>query len=306
MPYNNAVQMIRDIANGVAKYGVNIVWAPGWENRGNGSQWAPGGPKGFVNHHTAGGNNIYLDQNLISGVPGLSGPLCNFAGLYDGDLAVVAAYPANHAGASGGWDTAPLPVTGWFNQQVLGIEMQYNGISRMPPEQYRTMTIVNKVAQEVLGWPVSQICSKNHQGTSIEGKWDMGYDRRGYTYDIAQIRRDIAAVRLPNQAEEELMASFSDAEKNELLVGIRQFNRAYDTQAGPKWVGEMVVDLYNEIVVPKVSLVDQRAGKPLDKSYTNPVGSYIREADAKLENMNLKLLPEILAELRVLNGKKDK
>lgn len=305
MAYQNAVQMIRDIANEVATYGVNIVWAPGWENRGNGSQWAAGGPKGFINHHTAGGNNIYLDQNLITGVPGLSGPLCNFAGLYDGDLAVVAAYPANHAGASGGWDTWPLPNTGWFNQQVLGIEMQYKGTERMSPEMYRTLCIVNKVAQEQLGWPASQICSKNHQGTSIQGKWDMGYDARGYTYDIAQVRKDIAAVRKPNQEEEDLMAKFTDGEKQEVLDGIRQLSRAWDTQNGPMWIAEMIVALYNEIVVPKISEVDRRAGVPVEESYVNPLGAYVREADVKLEKMTKEQLPEIIQKLgKLTEGKK--
>lgn len=190
----NGVASIRQIAERTRELcGCDIVWAPGWEQRSNGSGWAPGGPKGFVNHHTAGGNNIYLDQNLIHGVPGLSGPLCNYAGLYDGDLAVVSAGPANHAGASGGWDTWPLPVTGWFNAQVLGVEMQYRGTEPMSAEQYQTMCALNRAAQEVLGWRDDQLCSKTHNGTSVQGKWDPGY-APGKTYDIAAIRRDIKTV----------------------------------------------------------------------------------------------------------------
>lgn len=196
MAFTTGVQLMRDIANFVAGHGVSIVWAPGWENRSNGQSWAPRGPKGFVNHHTAGSNNIYLDQNLIHGIQGLSGPLCNVAGLYDGDLAVVSAGPANHAGASGGWDTAPLPNTGYFNREVLGLEVQYRGTEPMSPEQYRTMCLVNRAAQEILGWPANGIRSKNHQGTSIQGKWDPGY-APGKTYPIAQTRRDVAAVLAP-------------------------------------------------------------------------------------------------------------
>ncbi|AOE44541.1 lysin A, N-acetyl-beta-D-muramidase domain [Gordonia phage Jumbo] len=193
MAFVNGPQMMRDIANMChERFGTTIVYSPGWETRGNGQSWPAGGPKGFVDHHTAGGNNIYLDQNLISGVPGLSGPLCNFAGLYDGDLALVAAYPANHAGASGGWDTAPLPRTGMFNREVLGIEMQYRGTEPMSPEQYQTLLAVNFCAAEVLGWEKDYRRIKNHQGTSIQGKWDMGRGN-GVTYDINQIRRDIAA-----------------------------------------------------------------------------------------------------------------
>lgn len=192
MAFVNGPQMMRDIANMCHElFGTTIVYSKGWETRGNGQDWAYGGPKGFINHHTAGGNNIYLDGNLITGVPGLSGPLCNFAGLYDGDLAVVASYPANHAGASGGWDTAPLPVTGMFNREVLGIEMQYRGVEPMSPAQYQTLLAVNYCAAKVLNWP-SFNRIKNHQGTSIQGKFDMGF-APGKTYDIAAIRRDIAA-----------------------------------------------------------------------------------------------------------------
>lgn len=202
MAFVNGPQMMRDIATMCnQRYDINIVYAPGWETRGNGQSWAAGGPKGFIDHHTAGGNNIYLDQNLISGIPGLSGPLCNFAGLYDGDLAVVAAYPANHAGASGGWDTAPLPNTSMFNREVLGIEMQYRGTEPMSPAQYRTMCAVNRCAAIVLGWKSMNVI-KTHNGTSIQGKWDPGY-APGKTYDINKIRSDATALDPNGSASED-------------------------------------------------------------------------------------------------------
>ena len=203
MAFVNGPQLMRDIANKVASTGIDIVWSRGWENRGNGQDWPAGGPKGHINHHTAGGNNIYLDNNLIVGVPGLAGPLCNFAILYDGDLAVVAAYPANHAGASGGWDTWPLPHTGWFNREVLGTEIQYRGTEPMSKEQYHTMCVLNRAIKDVLGWTDGFIRSKNHQGTSIQGKWDPGY-APGKTYDINAMRRDFENTQIssPEDSEE--------------------------------------------------------------------------------------------------------
>ncbi len=169
---------------------VVVIASQGCEKRGNGSAWAQ--IEGHINHHTAGGNNIYLDQNLISGVPGLSGPLCNWAILYDGDLAIVAAFPANHAGASGGWDTAPLTKTNDFNRRVLGTEIQYKGTEPMSPEQWRTMCILNYEIVRYFGWPDYSRC-KNHNGTSIQGKWDPGY-AMGKTYDIAMMRREFARI----------------------------------------------------------------------------------------------------------------
>lgn len=293
MAFINAVQMIRDVANECIRRGVNVIFEPGWENRGNGQDWTPGGPKGLVNHHTGGGNNIYLDRNLITGVPGLSGPLCNFAGLYDGDLCVVAAFPANHAGASGGWDTAPLPNTGWFNREVLGIEIQYRGTEPMSPEQWRTVTIFNKVCQEILGWPADQSCSKFHQGTSIQGKWDPGY-ANGKTYDIYDFRRAVIASPgggTVDPGEEDPMGALNDDEQRTILDGARQLF-PLETRNGEKWVGEMVRDLYNEFAYEYPSLYDERHpdlnpdGTPKKLPYKATPVKYILEADYKLESIN--------------------
>lgn len=185
---------MRRVAETVAAHGIGVVYSDGWERRGNGSAWIPEGPLGHVNHHTAGGNNIFIDQNLIGGVPGLSGPLCNFCVMFDGDLGLIAAHPANHAGASGGWDTAPLPVTNDFNRRVWGTEIQYRAQDNpMSDAQYRTMCVLNAAMLQVMGWPDFERC-KNHQGTSIQGKWDPGRPPGSTTYDIRQMRQDFAAI----------------------------------------------------------------------------------------------------------------
>lgn len=289
MAFVNAVQMIRDIANECIRRGVNVIFAPGWENRGNGSQWTPGGPKGLVNHHTAGGNNIYLDQNLINGVPGLSGPLCNFAGLYDGDLCVVAAFPANHAGASGGWDTAPLPNTGWFNREVLGIEIQYRGTEPMSDEQWRTVTIFNKVCQEILGWPEDQRCSKFHQGTSIQGKWDPGY-AEGKTYNIGEFRKAVIATKTvaPAPGKDNPLSALNEAEQRKILEGVLQLF-PLETRNGQKWTGEMLRDLYNEFVFEYPSLYDERHPDPEKAPYKATPVKYLLELDYKVESIDRSL-----------------
>lgn len=197
---------VLEIAKRVEARGVPLVLGPNI-HKGNGTAWALGDrAEGHVNHHTAGGNNIYLDANLTNGVPGLSGPLSNYAILYDGDLAVVSLHPANHAGASGGWDTAPLPVTRDFNRRVLGTEIQYRGTEPMSPAQYKTMCILNEEIRKYHGWPDFSRC-KTHNGTSVEGKWDPGY-APGKTYDIAALRRDFAVLGGGGQAPAELPAGW--------------------------------------------------------------------------------------------------
>ncbi|WP_052062107.1 peptidoglycan-binding domain-containing protein [Rhodococcoides fascians] len=197
---------VLEIAKRVEARGVPLVLGPNI-NKGNGSAWAnPNGVDGHVNHHTGGGNNIYLDGNLTSGVPGLSGPLCNYAILYDGDLAVVSLHPANHAGASGGWDTWPLPITRDFNRRTLGTEIQYRGVEPMSGPQYQTMCILNEEIRKWHRWPDFARC-KTHNGTSVEGKWDPGY-APGKTYDIGSLRRDYAVRGGSGQAPAEVPAGW--------------------------------------------------------------------------------------------------
>jgi len=187
--------IIMEIGRRCELAGVRVVRAPGCESRGNGQSW-PTRPEGVLNHHTAGARNIYLDQLLLSGRRDLPGPLTNFATLYDGDLALVAAHPANHAGASGGWDTAPLPVTRVFNRLMVGNEIQYPGTEPMSPAQWRTVVIFNRIALDVIGRSGQWNRIKFHNGTSVTGKWDPGY-APGKTYDIAAFRRAVAQQSTP-------------------------------------------------------------------------------------------------------------
>lgn len=194
---------VADVARMCESLGVRVVRTPGCESRGNGSAWAF--IEGIVNHHTAGGNNIYLDQILVDGRWDLSGPLCNYAITYDGDLFIVAEGPANHAGASGGWDTAPMPRTNDFNRRVLGVEVQYKGTEPMSPEQWRTLAVLNYCSMKVLGFN-DFVRIKNHNGTSVQGKVDMGkgLDSRGsvITYPIEDVRGAAAAVAAPPKQDD--------------------------------------------------------------------------------------------------------
>ena len=199
-----SVAQIRAIAEEFKRLGGTVVYSRGWDTRGNGQSSAY---QGFTLHHTAGGNNVNIDQNLITGIPGLSGPLCNFCIMYDGDLGVIAAHPANHAGASGGWDTAPLPVTGMFNRLVIGCEVQYRGTEPMANVQYESSKRLAVATMKVLGYPPDSNRIKFHNGTSIQGKWDPGY-APGKTYPVVQFRKDclnfskgVGAVEDENSAD---------------------------------------------------------------------------------------------------------
>ncbi|AUV60330.1 endolysin [Gordonia phage Flakey] len=202
----NGVAIVGAIARRFVELGGRSVYTRGWESRGNGQSPAY---KGLVIHHTAGGRNVNIDQILIDGRWDLPGPLCNFCIMYDGDLGVIAANPANHAGASGGWDTAPLPRTGLFNREVLGCEVQYPGVEPMAQVQYESAKRLSVATMEVLGRPGQFDRVKFHQGTSIEGKWDPGY-ANGKTYGITQFRNDCRGMR---QGEDENSADWLDNQR---------------------------------------------------------------------------------------------
>lgn len=174
--------------------GVTVREAAGWQDRGNGQSSAYEG--GLV-HHTATGFGIAVPGTgqgnlLINGRPDLRGPLCNYAGNDDGSLTVIAAHPANHAGASGGRSMGPLPTTSLFNRRVLGLEIVYPGTTPMRAAQYQSALVWARVVADVVGGgDIERV--RAHAETSITGKWDPGY-AEGKTIDMAAFRRAAKTV----------------------------------------------------------------------------------------------------------------
>ncbi|MGB3441544.1 MAG: N-acetylmuramoyl-L-alanine amidase [Actinophytocola sp.] len=168
--------------------GIPVREAGGWQSRGNGQTSAYEG--GLV-HHTATGHGIAIPGTgvgnlLINGRPDLRGPLCNYAGNDDGTITVIAAHPANHAGASGGRSMGPLPVTTLFNRRVMGLEIVYPGTSPMRTAQYRSALVWAKAVADVCGGgDIRRV--RAHAETSITGKFDPG-DAPGRTIDMAAFR----------------------------------------------------------------------------------------------------------------------
>lgn len=174
--------------------GVRVREAGGWQSRGNGQSSAYEG--GLV-HHTATGFGIAVPGTgagnlLINGRPDLRGPLCNYAGNDDGSITVIAAHPANHAGASGGRSMGPLPTTRSFNRRVLGLEIVYPGTTPMRAAQYRSALVWARVVADVVGGgDIERV--RAHAETSVTGKFDPG-DAPGRTIDMAAFRRAAKTV----------------------------------------------------------------------------------------------------------------
>jgi hypothetical protein len=187
-----AVDVVLQVVAICRQFGVPVTFEPGWEMRGNGTTAAY---VGGIEHHTVTPFSDRRPDILVHGRSDLDGPLCNFAGLASGGLHVIAAHPANHAGASGGRSMGPLPVTRLFNPRVLGLEIVYPGTVPMTDAQYRTAQVwAYAVAMVVGGGNIEHV--RAHFETSVEGKIDPAWAANPTrSYDMNALRVGALAIR---------------------------------------------------------------------------------------------------------------
>jgi hypothetical protein len=203
----NAVEEVLKVVAIFRRYGVAVEFEPGWETRGNGTTAAY---EGGILHHTAipasYANPGPGTRVLRDGRPDLQGPLCQFQNKFSGVVRIIAAHPANHAGAGAGRSMGPLPRTRLFNPRVMGMENDYAGNSPMSDEQYYT-SLVFAIAMDELYGDIERC--RLHAETSEEGKWDAGQSP-GKPIDAAKFRRDALALKATGgttqEDEEDVMA----------------------------------------------------------------------------------------------------
>ena len=132
----------------MVKRGLTVKESNGWEKRGRPYSFNP--TKGVICHHTAAAEDI--DNVLINGRSDLPGPLCHWALHKNGDVVLIAAGYANHAGASksgypsnsNGWGieaTGPVPNNSAYGESAF-------------PNYDEYIVMVNCIV-EVGGWGVS-------------------------------------------------------------------------------------------------------------------------------------------------------
>jgi hypothetical protein len=154
-----------------------LSFEPGWETRGS----VNFAPEVVLDHHT--GSLRDITAMLRDGRPGLSGPLSQIELRRSGEVRVIAAGRANHAGA-GSW----RGVTG--NTRALGIEATSDGKS-WTPMQLEVYPIVNAALLRGIHRDALWLCG-HKEWTSR--KWDPG------AIDMGQMRnktRDILARQQP-------------------------------------------------------------------------------------------------------------
>lgn len=168
---------------------VSVIPIEGWENRGRPASTGHFDPNGaHTKHHTGAtssdSNPIPTLRTLIVGRPDLPGPLAQVATAHHGDIYVIAAGRANHAGRIGKAGVVGMPLGADGNALAMGDEVDTNGTQLLPEAQIWSMAVVSRVVTGHFGRPVTWI--HRHQDISGTGKWDIGNRTTQQLRDDAQ------------------------------------------------------------------------------------------------------------------------
>lgn len=168
--------------------GIPVATVSGWESRGRPPSTGDSGPYvGVGNHHTGTktpGPHPTLGM-VTRGRADLPGPLCHILYARDGVAWLVAAGRANHAGLSNG---AGLLQPGDGNHQLVGIEVEHDGLSQLTPAQSRGLPRLNAAILRKL--EADQRGTFLHATWSVTGKWDLAED--GHTINLPHLRDQVA------------------------------------------------------------------------------------------------------------------
>jgi hypothetical protein len=174
---------------------VKVIPVQGWQNRGRPAStgnFDPNGPS--TTHHTGTTTSptrlMPTLGTLIEGRAGLPGPLSQVGVAYNGDIYVIAAGRANHAGRVGKSGVPGMPLGADGNALAIGDEVDTNGTQALPEKQRRSIALINAVVLNHFDRPDSY--AHRHEDISGTGKWDIGQlTTREVRADAAEMRRII-------------------------------------------------------------------------------------------------------------------
>lgn len=227
MPYQPGIR------TALKDWGLTVVEVAGWETRGDPYFQ----PHGHVLHHDViadqPGTSDRVPSLIVVGRSDLPGPLCNFWLERDGNVHLVAAGEANHAG-EGGW----RGLSG--NHSVWGTEMNNLGTPAdpWPDAQLEAMVRLAAATAEFSGFDASYVCG--HKEWAPDRKIDP------HSIDMGTFRGRVAAAR---------KTAHHHQEDHPMIVRY---------PAGPKGTPALLVTGAKAVTVPS-SLVDnyKAAGVPV-------------------------------------------
>lgn len=170
-----------------------------WRNYGHGT---PGPVEGVACHHTAGpasGDTPSLNT-VIYGRSDLPGPLCNLYLSRSGEIYLVAAGIAYHAG-----DT----LSSWQdNNSAIGIEAEATGVSPWPEDQYDAYARMCACLASYYHLPVSHVVGHKEICDPPGRKIDPNFDMNAFRGHVS------SGGGVPAQAA----ADFPDDEENQMFI----------------------------------------------------------------------------------------
>lgn len=210
--------------------GLNVVEIDGWKTRGRPASSGGNDARALTNHHT--GATSRPDSwapgltTLVAGRVDLPGPLCHYAVDYAGNVYVIAAGRANHAGYA-----KPVPglVGGDGNAQLIGDEVITDGKQIMPAPQVRALALTNAVVLRRLGAGTDRLY--RHADTSVTGKWDIGqYTTQELRALTEQAWAELEAPSAPAIPSEELMRVIQSPGRGIAVVGPGHYHHCTSTE----------------------------------------------------------------------------
>jgi hypothetical protein len=158
----------------LASAGLRVTVMDDYLTNGRDPVHGPFGPVlGTLTHHTGVlGTPGHPDPCLgvlRQGRPDLPGPLCHWTVGYSGNVIVVSAGRANHAGRAKGTGATPA---GDGNSMFIGCEIDTDGKTPMTAAQAHAAAYGTAAIHLHLQRGVK--FALRHQDTSLDGKWDLG------------------------------------------------------------------------------------------------------------------------------------
>lgn len=199
----SAVDGLAEVRDRLRRRGFRVTEVDGWRTRGKGTLR----PSGHIWHHTAApGTGRTRSLRLVTyGRPGLENALCNWYCAVDGELFLVAAGVAWHAGEG---------IHG-SNSIRLGTEWESDGTSqRATPEAYAAMLAMGQECGAVFGYPAS--ANWEHKEHAPRRKIDR------YGFSGPAWREAVAIGRPPppaNEGDDDVILVKSKQKGTTLLVG---------------------------------------------------------------------------------------
>lgn len=212
----STVDKMTAVANLCVDRGLTVKYSSGWQSRGRPYSFNP--TVGVIAHHTGSAEDI--DNVLINGRSDLPGPLCQYALHKNGDVVLIAAGYANHAGES--QPGAPTNSTGWGIEATGPQSLDGYGPSTFP--NYDEYGVLLGCILEVEGWPSSKIWGHK------ESCYPAGRKPDPYL-DMDQLRADAekgADMGLSQGDKDWLNKEFSDLQKqlSDVYAALARGNQA--------------------------------------------------------------------------------